>query len=211
MALDPTWISPARTALVLIDMQVDFALPDGALGRQGFDMAAPQAAVKKAQSLTETARRAGVAIVFLRLILRPEDDTPAQREYHARRGQGDTALCAEGTRGALFVGPTPQAGDYVVSKTRYSGFTATRLEESLRAMGRDTVVLAGLTTECCVAATAWDAFERDFQVFIAADAVAAYQPDLHEGALKALNLNCAQLFSSAEIAAALDNITKSNT
>jgi len=201
-ALDPAWIAPERTALVLIDMQVDFALPDGALGRQGFDMTAPQAAVKKASELTEAARRAGVAVVFLRLVLRPEDDTPARREYRARRGQDDALLCAEGTRGAKFVGPTPQAGDYVVSKTRYSGFTGTRLEESLRAMGRDTLVIAGLTTECCVAATAWDAFERDFHIVIAADAVAAYQPELHAAALQALNLNCALLSSTQEITAA---------
>jgi len=201
-ALNPDWVAPDRTALVLIDMQVDFALPDGALGRQGFDMTAPQVAVKKAQSLTEAARRAGVAVVFLRLVLRPEDDTPALREYRARRGQDDALLCAEGTRGAQFVGPTPQAGDYVVSKTRYSGFTGTRLEESLRAMGRDTLVIAGLTTECCVAATAWDAFERDFHIVIAADAVAAYQPELHAAALQALNLNCALLSSTQEITAA---------
>jgi nicotinamidase-related amidase len=200
--LKPDWIAPARTALVLIDMQVDFALPDGALGRQGFDMTAPRAAVEKAQSLTEAARRAGVAVVFVRLILRPEDDTPARREYRARRGQGDALLCAEGTRGAEFVGPQPQSGDYVVSKTRYSGFTGTRLEESLRAMGRNTLVIAGLTSECCVAATAWDAFERDFQIVIAADAVAAYQPQLHQAALQALNLNCALLFSTQEIASA---------
>ncbi len=198
--LNPAWIAPARTALVLIDMQVDFALPDGALGRQGFDMTAPQTAVKKAQGLAEAARRAGVAVVFVRLLLRPEDDTPARRDYRARRGQGDAPLCAEGTRGVEFVGPQPQGGDYVVSKTRYSGFTGTRLEESLRAMGRDTLVIAGLTTECCVAATAWDAFERDFQIVIAADAVAAYQRELHDAALRALNLNCAQLFFADEIA-----------
>jgi ureidoacrylate peracid hydrolase len=54
-------------------------------------------------------------------------------------------------------------------------------------------VLCGVTTECCVASTAWDAFERDFHVVIAADAVAAYQPELHRAALAALALNGAIL------------------
>jgi nicotinamidase-related amidase len=67
---------------------------------------------------------------------------------------------------------------------------------------RDTVVIAGLTTECCVDSTARDAFERDYHVFIAKDAVAAYTPDLHQAALKALELNCAILMDSVEIAAA---------
>ena len=69
-------------------------------------------------------------------------------------------------------------------------------------MKRDTLVIAGLTTECCIDSTARDAFERDYHVFIAADAVAAYEPDLHEAALKALELNCAILAASADIAAA---------
>ena len=193
---DGRWIAPARTALVLIDMQVDFASPDGALGRQGFDMTAPQAAVAQAEKLASAARAAQVACVFVRLITRPEDDSTFARDYRARRGDDTPPLCREGTRGAEFVGPKPQGGDYVVSKSRYSGFTGTRLEESLRVMGRDTLVLAGLTTECCIDATARDAFERDFHVFIAADAVAAYTPELHQNALKALELNCALVIST---------------
>jgi len=198
--LDRNWVAPARTALVLVDMQVDFAADDGAMGRAGHDLKPAQAAVAKATELTAAARAADVAIVFVRLITRPGEKSATLREYQQRRGTEDDApLCEEGSRGAEFVGPKPQAGDYVVSKSRYSPFTATRLEESLRAMGRDTLVVAGLTTECCIDATARDAFERDFHVFIAADAVAAYEPDLHKVALKALELNCAQAFSTADL------------
>jgi nicotinamidase-related amidase len=197
------WIDPRRTALLIVDMQVDFALPEGAMGKAGHDMTAPLTAVAKAEALTAAARAAGVQVVFVRLVTRPEDDSPVAREYRARRGHDDDPpLCAEGSRGAEFVGPRPQSDDYVVSKKRYSGFTETRLQESLQAMGRDTLVIAGLTTECCVQATALDAFERDFHVFIAADAVAAYEPDLHDKALKALDLSCAPAFPTAEIIAA---------
>jgi len=202
------WIEPKRTALVIVDMQVDFAAPDGAMGKAGHDMTASLAAVAKAEQLASAARAAGVQIVFIRLITRPEDDSAMAREYRTRRGHDDDPpLCAEGSRGADFVGPRPQSGDYVVSKKRYSGFTETRLQESLRAMGRDTLVIAGLTTECCVQATALDAFERDFHVFIAADAVAAYERDLHDKALKALDLNCAPAFPTAEIIAAWEKFS----
>lgn len=198
--LEKSWIAPDRTALVLIDMQKDFAAPDGALGKQGLDMTGPQAAVAKAQMLAAAARAAGVPLVFVRLITRRREESDNLREYKRRRGSdADAPLCEEGTPGAEFVGPVPQSGDYVVSKSRYSGFTGTRLEESLRAMGCDTLVIAGLTTECCIDATARDAFERDFHVFIASDAVAAYETDLHRVALKALELNCAQAFSSGEL------------
>ncbi|HWC63715.1 MAG TPA: isochorismatase family protein, partial [Rhizomicrobium sp.] len=54
------WIAPGRTALLLIDMQRDFAFPEGAVGKSGKDMAAPQAAVEQAARLAEAARKAGV-------------------------------------------------------------------------------------------------------------------------------------------------------
>jgi len=62
-------------------------------------------------------------------------------------------------------------------------------------------VLAGLTTECCVASSAWDGFELDFHVFIAADACAAYEKDLHDQALKALALSGATVVPTAEFTA----------
>jgi nicotinamidase-related amidase len=68
----------------------------------------------------------------------------------------------------------------------------------LHAQAIDTLVLAGLTTECCVASTAWDGFEQDFHVFIAADACAAYEPDLHRHALKALEASGAVVADTSE-------------
>jgi ureidoacrylate peracid hydrolase len=196
------WITPGRTALLLIDMQVDFAAPDGALGKAGFDMTAPQAAVAKAEKLAKAARGAAVPLVFVRLITRPDEESDFLREWKARRGSDDPPLGREGSRGAQFVGPTPMGGDYVVSKSRYNPFDGTRLDESLRAMGRDTLVVCGLTTECCIAAAVQDGFARDYHVFVAADAVAAYEPDLYQVTLKALELSFARLAQTADIVAA---------
>lgn len=199
------WIAPARTALLLVDMQVDFASPDGALGRDGVDMAAAQAAIRNATMLAEAARKAGVPCLFARLVTRVDDETERLREWNARRGhEKDPPLCREGTRGAEFVGPLPLANEAVFSKSRYDAFAGTGLDAHLRGLKRDTLVIAGLTTECCVDSTARTAFERDYHVFIASDAVAAYEPGLHEAALKALELNCAILARSADIAATWD-------
>jgi ureidoacrylate peracid hydrolase len=194
------WITPARTALLLVDMQVDFACADGALGKAGTNMTTAQAAVKQAEILAAAARAAKVPLVFVRLLTRTQ--TPFEQEWKSRRGDHSPPLCVEGSRGAAFAGPQPGSGDYVVSKSRYSPFTNTRLDESLRAMQRDTLVICGLTTECCIDAAAQGAFERDYHVVIASDAVAAYEPGLHATALKALALNAAQLATTGEIAAA---------
>jgi ureidoacrylate peracid hydrolase len=197
------WIAPARTALLLVDMQVDFASPDGALGQGGADMTAAEAAIRKAAMLAGAARAAGVPCLFARLITRESDETDMLQEWKARRGsEKDPPLCREGTRGAEFVGPQPLANEAVFTKSRYDAFAGTGLDAHLRGLKRDTLVIAGLTTECCVDSTARDAFERDYHVFIASDAVAAYENSLHDAALKALELNCVLLASSAEIAAA---------
>jgi nicotinamidase-related amidase len=197
------WIAPGRTALLLVDCQVDFAAPEGALGRQGVDMHAVQMAIRNAAMLADKARAAGVPCLFVRLITRSADETERQREWNIRRGhKDDPRLCREGTPGAQFVGPHPLANEPVFTKRRYDAFADTGLDAHLRALNRDTLVIAGLTTECCVDSTARTAFERDYHVFIASDAVAAYEPDLHDGALKALELSCAILVSAAEAAAA---------
>jgi nicotinamidase-related amidase len=194
------WIAPKRTALLVIDCQMDFGGSDGEMARRGADMTAAQAALEKAQALVEAARSAGVGVVFVRLITNPAAESYVIREARARQGEDGPDLCVEGTHGADFVGPQPLPGEAIISKNRYSAFSHTGLAEQLHAGGVDTLVLAGLTTECCVAASAWDAFEQDFHVFIAADACAAYEKDLHSHALKALAASGAVVSDTAAFA-----------
>jgi ureidoacrylate peracid hydrolase len=206
--IEPDWIASTRTALVLVDCQVDFGAPDGAMARRGADMTAPQAALSKAVSLTDAARAAGVPVVFVRLVTRGE--SKIAREARQRRGDDEPDLCVEGTRGADFIGPQPQACEAIVSKIHFSAFARTGLTEQLQAQGVDTLVLAGLTTECCIQSSAWDAFEYDFHVFIAGDACAAYEEALHRHALKALEMSGATVAPVADFAAAWGKSFQSN-
>jgi ureidoacrylate peracid hydrolase len=200
--LQPGWVAPPRTALLVIDIQVDFAAPDGAMARQGADMTRITPAVAQAQALAAAARAAHVPLVFSRVVTAPHLETAVEWEARARRGDHGPGICVEGSPGAAFLAPLPQDGDVVITKHRYSLFAGNRLGEQLKARGIDTLVLCGVTTECCVQSTAWDAFERAFHIFLAADACAAYSPELHEGALKSLELNGAFLGAAADIAAA---------
>ena len=205
VAIEPDWIAPARTALLVVDMQVDFAASDGAMGRAGADLSAVPAALAAAERLALAARRAGASVIFVGLQTRKATDSDRWAERLRRLGgeaDRDMAVCRAGERGAEFVGPRPRATDPIIAKTRYSAFFETDLEARLEALGVDALVVCGLTTECCVAATARDAFERDFHVFLAADACAAYEAELHAATLKSLALNCAILVSADAVAAA---------
>lgn len=198
------WIAPARTALVVIDVQVDFAAPDGALAPY-VDLSAVPAAVENCQILIDAAHAAGALVVFVKLETDPSTDSAAWRERMRRRGgdpDAEYGLCRKGTRGAELWGMTPAPGDPIVSKAKYSGFYETDLAPILVAHGRDTVICCGLTTECCVDATAKDAFHQDYHVLVASDASAAYGAELHQAALHSLELNAAILATTAEIAAA---------
>lgn len=197
------WIAPARTAVLVIDIQVDFASPQGALGAY-VDMGVVQPAVAAAARLVETARAAGVPVIFIGLFTTAETDSPSWRERMRRRGgdpDNDSALCRDGEVGSHFYGPQPLPGELVVKKTRYSGFGGTDLDARLKALGVDTLVVAGVTTECCVDSTVRDAFSLDYHVFVAADACAAYEEELHLASLKVMELNSAILIDTAQVAA----------
>jgi ureidoacrylate peracid hydrolase len=200
-----TWIAPGRTALMIIDMQVDFAAPDGVLGGYGVDMSVVVPALEAAQRLATAARQAGTPVVFVGLQTSPQTDSAAWRERMRRKGgdpEADSGLCRKGEVGADFYGPTPQPGELVVGKARYSGFYGTDLDARLKEMGVDTIVACGLTTECCVDSTVRDAFHLDYHVFIPTDACAAYERDIHDATLKILELNCAILTSTDDVVAA---------
>ena len=194
--LKPDWIAAGRTALLIVDMQVDFAAPEGVIGRMGVDLSTVGPALASAERLAEAARAAAVPVIFVGLSTTPATDSPMWRERMARRG-GDpdveSDLCRAGQAGSDFYGPKPVAGELVIEKTRYSAFAGTGLGDRLRARGIDTLILCGLTTECCVDCTARDAFHQDFHVFVPADACAAYEADVHEAALKVMGLNFAIL------------------
>lgn len=201
------WIAPDRTALLIVDMQVDFALPEGLSGLWGLDLSTVPAAMAAAERLAASARAAGVPVVFVGLITTPETDSDAWDERMRRLGndpEAGPALCRAGAPGSDFVGPQPAPDELVFRKTRYSPFWDTDINTQLEILDVDTLVIAGLTTECCVADTAKDAFNHDYHVFIAADACAAYEPDLHAGALKMLGLNTAILTDTASVVAIWD-------
>ncbi len=66
--------------------------------------------------------------------------------------------------------------DIVITKTRGSAFLRTNLEDVLRKLDVETVVLTGFSTNRCVGLTAIDAWERDFKVILAGDAILGTNP-----------------------------------
>jgi nicotinamidase-related amidase len=200
----PAMIEPARTALVVIDVQEDFVGPTGAMARIGVDMSGVGPALDRVDDLIAAARAAGATLAFARVVTSDESDSSALKLLNARKGRPPfaIAICREDQPGSAYHRVAPRPGEIEVPKRLFNTFFGTRFDEDLRARGIDTLVVVGFTTDCCVDATCRDAFHRDYSVFVVSDATDAYAPDLHLGALKALQKNCALITDTAAVLAA---------
>jgi nicotinamidase-related amidase len=193
-------IDPARTALVLVDLQVDFAAPHGLLGRVGVDMSPAEPVIDRAEAMIAAARSAGVTVAFMRVVTTPETDSVALTTWMERRGTpGGEAICRTDTGGADYYRVRPEPGDIEIQKLKYSSFHKTDLDAQLRARGIDTLVICGITTDCCVDATTRDGFHHDYHVFVVSDACTAYDDAVHHAALASMNQHCALLLTSAAV------------
>jgi Amidases related to nicotinamidase len=191
----------ASTALVVVDIQTDFAAPNGLLGGFGTDMTAAESAIDRIEELIAAARSAGVAVAFMRVVTRPETDSDALKTLMARRGTaGGEGICRAEGGGADYYRVKPQPGDIEIEKLMFDSFHGTDLDEQLKARGIDTLVMTGLSTDCCVDSTARTAFHHGYNVFVVSDACAAYEPDLHSGSLNVLQKNVALLVTTGAVA-----------
>jgi ureidoacrylate peracid hydrolase len=196
-------LEPRRTALIVIDVQNDFGSPDGVSARAGFDLSSVDTAVDNIAALLDAARARGVLVVLVKLVTTPASDSLTANERRARLGiDKNERPCREGTWGAEYYRIEAQPSDIEIGKSRYSSFVNTPLDFYLKSRpGLDTLVICGLTTECCVETTVRDAFVRDYHVFVPHDATAAYSRDLHDVSLKVLAIYFASIVSTDQILA----------
>jgi len=167
-------IDPKATALIVVDMQNAYASPGGYLDIAGFDIGGAAAVIDKIELLVETARQAGVQVVFFQNGWDPEyieaggPGSPNWWKSNALKTMRDKPelegkLLAKGAWDyALVDRLKPQAGDIVIEKPRYSAFYNTALDSMLRARGIRNLVFCGIATNVCVESTLRDGYHREY-------------------------------------------------
>jgi isochorismate hydrolase len=98
----------------------------------------------------------------------------------------------------------PRPGDTVLTKWRYSAFDRSDLYDLLVAAGRDQLVVCGVYAHVGCLMTASDAFSRDIQPFLVADAVADFTAGEHRMALTYAARRCASVLSTEAVLRALE-------
>jgi ureidoacrylate peracid hydrolase len=177
------WLDPARTALVIIDMQEEFTHPESCVARwfaeqtgrdlstfPPYDPAAPSVPgdpnldeIPRLRALISDLRRLSVPVIWVPTRITPENDGRFWKTVGLRN-------CFEGEwTEQISAGLDPLPNETFVYKTRHSGFFQTELEDVLRARGVETVIVAGRATSGCVEATCREGMARDFGIVLAAD------------------------------------------
>jgi delta 1-pyrroline-5-carboxylate dehydrogenase len=177
-----------KPALLLVDLQGDF------LNAPGLQPDAETLIARTAALLSEC-RREKIPVIHAWTTVHRETD---QRLPHWKKT--DRWLCVAGTDGHK----TPESlqpipGEVVIHKTGFNPFTTAELTNALRQANCDTIILAGLHLHACVRAAATESLERGYEVRIAEDAAASYDP-IHAAATRRwLAERCVRFESSSRI------------
>ena len=183
-------LNPARTALLVIDMQNDFCDERGWWSRQGRSVGAIQAIVPRVQALLAAARQVGCAVIFVEQVTLPDNrsDPPAWLYFKTRDGRQRTDYALADSWGQQTVAEMGRLpAEMVVRKHRPSSFHLTNLDLILQAGGIESVLITGTVTQGCVLATAYDASFHNYYTVVVGDAVASHSLELHAAALTLLS------------------------
>jgi nicotinamidase-related amidase len=186
-------MNPARTALLVIDMQRDFLDRGGYAAHASLDIDALRRPIPALQKLLICARRLGMLVAHTREGHRPDlsDCPPAKLERSRAAGaeigsQGPLGrLLVRGEFGHDFIDELqPHPGEPVVDKPGYGAFHQTDLPHILQTRGIRNLILGGVTTEICVHSTLREAVDRGYRCMLASDACGSAYPHLHTAALQ---------------------------
>ena len=174
---EPISIDPARSAVIVVDMENDFAAKEGMLDRAGIDISGAQKAIAPIAKVLAAARQAGLKIIYLKMGYRPDlsdlgPNDSVNRVRHLKFGVGQKIQAPDGRESRVLIRYTwdtdivpelkPQPNDIVIYKTRFSGFYQTDLDAKLKKLGIKHLIVTGVTTSVCVESTVRDAMFRDY-------------------------------------------------
>jgi nicotinamidase-related amidase len=165
------------TALLVIDMQNAFLEP-GAL----LEVSAGREIIPNIAQAIAQCRYLKVPVIWVHLDSSAPFGGLLLDKYPAMR---DKQVLFKGTHSFdLFADvPQPMHDDFHIVKHKFDAFHGTDLNTLLRNIGVDTLIITGVTTNCCCESTARSAFEFDYKVVFTSDGTAAFEQKLHEATL----------------------------
>ena len=172
-------IIPEKTSLVVIDMQNSFVHEKGPAYTVG-----TQETVPKINKIVEACRNQGILVSWVRCSHRPDGlDMGYIAEYLHDLVFEDKYLLEGSWNAEFYDNLDVKDSDLIVTKKSYSAFIAgsSPLDQILRYMGKDTIIIAGIATNVCCGTTARDASMLGYKVIFISDANTAFGPRTKKG------------------------------
>lgn len=179
---EPLTVEPARTAVVVVDMQNAYLSKGGYYDLFGLDISGAPELIRRVNAVIAASRTAGLPVVFFQngwsadLHDAGGPDSPNWYKSNALRLMRERPelagrLLVKGTWDYQLVDDIkPQPDDVIVQKPRYSGFWGTNLDMILRARRIRNLVFTGIASNVCVESTLRDAFFLEYFPLLVADA-----------------------------------------
>jgi ureidoacrylate peracid hydrolase len=198
-------LDPAKTALVVVDMQNAFMLPGVA------HALCPMAEkiVPNINRLARAVRDSGGTVVWIKTTFK-DDALKNWSTYFEmvtpQQGAKRIAALTTGSKGhELWAALGVRPADLIVEKTRFSAFIqgSSDLADALRNRGIDTVLITGTVTNVCCESTARDAMMLNFKTIMVTDGNAAVTNEDHSASLCAFYLTFGDIMSTDMLIACL--------
>jgi ureidoacrylate peracid hydrolase len=206
-------------------MQNDFGTEGGMFDRAGIDISMIKHAVAPTGRVLAAARLNGIPVIYLKMAFKADlsdaggIDSPNYLR-HQRMGVGSVVQAPDGSESRILIRDTwntniladltPESGDVVLYKHRFSGFFETELDAILRRLGTKYLVVTGCTTSVCVESTIRDAMFRDYSCILLEDCTGEpighdLQRSNHDASLLAIQVLFGWVSSSLKFAEAFES------
>ncbi len=191
MAETTQTIDPKQTALLVMDYQTAI------IGRLGD----ADELLSRMAKVIETARGRGIQIGYVRVAFDDDDYAAIPEANKIFAGiKSNRQMSDKSPETAIDERIAPAAGDIIVRKTRVGAFSTTDLDEQLRALGIDTLILAGIATSGVVLSTLRAAADLDYQIFVISDCCADADSQVHDVLMNKVFPRQAEIIDSSQFA-----------
>ena len=195
-----------KSAFLVVDMHYLQAHPDFGFGKKARELGmahvidyyygrVKRQVIPRLQELLPAVRAAGAQVLYCRVVSAKPDGSDLSLRY---RGWG--LKVPESSREADILDEIrPQSGDIVLNKTTQNVFLSTSLDQILRNLGCEYLIVTGVVTNNCVEAAVRTAVDLSYKVVVLEDCCAAFTEEAHWFSLKTMHLNFGVVTSSEEI------------